>query len=212
MKRACRYSRVTNEAIVLQYQEAPEPTLCLNYSGIPRHADRQQIEFSILAMVRVSRLLSGRQLLPKRVNMMHVRSEGISKFARFLGKDIEFGSDADAIIFSAGSAEWALVNADPRLNKILLKACEEAMLSRKTRSGTLRIAVENTISPLLPHGQAQANVVAEKLGMSERTLTRRLAEEGVTFNEILQQLKASLAIRYLEEDGMPISRIAWLLG
>ena len=53
-----------------------------------------------------------------------------------------------------------------------LKACEEAMLSRKTRSGRLRIAVENTISPLLPHGQAKANVVAEKLGMSERTLTR----------------------------------------
>jgi hypothetical protein len=50
--------------------------------------------------------------------------------------------------------------------------------------------------------------VAEKLGMSERTLTRRLAEEGVTFNEILQQLNASLAIRHLGE----ISRIAWLLG
>jgi hypothetical protein len=40
------------------------------------------------------------------------------------------------------------------------------MLSRKTRNGTLRIAVENTISPLLPHGQAKANVVAEKLGIS----------------------------------------------
>jgi hypothetical protein len=37
-KRASRYSRVTNEAIVLQYREAPEPTLCLKYSGIPRHA------------------------------------------------------------------------------------------------------------------------------------------------------------------------------
>jgi AraC-like DNA-binding protein len=48
--------------------------------------------------------------------------------------------------------------------------------------------------------------------MSHRTLERRLAEEGVTFSEVLQQLKASLAIRYLEEDGMPISRTAWLLG
>jgi AraC-like DNA-binding protein len=48
--------------------------------------------------------------------------------------------------------------------------------------------------------------------MSERTLDRRLAEEGVTFNAILQQLKASLAVRYLEEDGIPTSRIAWLLG
>ena len=54
--------------------------------------------------------------------------------------------------------------------------------------------------------------MARKLGMSERTLARRLAEEGITFIEVRQQLKASLASRYLEDDGMPISRIAWLLG
>ena len=48
--------------------------------------------------------------------------------------------------------------------------------------------------------------------MSERTLARRLAEEGVTFIEIVQQLKATLARHYLEEEAMPISEIAWLLG
>ena len=88
--------------------------------------------------------------------MMHVRSEGISKFARFLGKDIEFGSDADEIDFPAGSAEWALVNADPRLNKILLKVCEESLNARKSNTGAFRVTVENTIAPLLPHGQAHA--------------------------------------------------------
>jgi hypothetical protein len=150
LKRASRYSRVTNEAIILQYREALEPTLCLNYSGIPRHADRQQIEFCILAMVRVSRLLSGRQLLPKRVDMTHVRSEGISKFVRFLGADIEFGSDADAIVFPAGSAEWALVNADPRLSKILLKVCEESLNARASNTGAFRVTVENTIAPCFP--------------------------------------------------------------
>ena len=126
LKRASRYSRITNEAIVLQYLETREPTLRLTYSGIPRHADRQQIEFCILAMVRVSRLLSGRQLLPKHVSIMHVRSKGISKFAHFLGKNIEFGSGADEIAFPAGCGEWALTNADTRLNKILLKVCKES--------------------------------------------------------------------------------------
>ena len=48
--------------------------------------------------------------------------------------------------------------------------------------------------------------------MSERTLARRLAEEGTTFVEIQQVLKASLARRYLEEENFPISKIAWLLG
>ena len=55
-------------------------------------------------------------------------------------------------------------------------------------------------------------MVAKKLGMSERTLARRLAEEGVTFIEVVQQLKATLARYYLEEETMPMSEIAWLLG
>ena len=55
-------------------------------------------------------------------------------------------------------------------------------------------------------------MVARKLGMSERTLGRRLTEEGVTFNEVVQQLRATLARYYLEEETMPMSEIAWLLG
>jgi AraC-like DNA-binding protein len=212
LKRASRYSRITNEAIVLDYREAPEPTLRLTYSGISRHADRQQIEFCTVAMVRISRVLTGRQLFPQHVSMIHVRSNGSSKFARFLGKDVEFGGNADEIGFPAGSAEWALVDVDPRLNKILLKTCEESLNARNSKRGSFRVRVENTIVPLLPHGQAHANVVAKKLGISERTLARRLAEEDASFSEALQQLKESLAIRYLEDDGMPISRIAWLLG
>ena len=211
-KRASRYSRITNEAIVLEYQGTSEPTLRLTYSGIPRHTDQQQMEFCVVAMVRVSSVLTGRRYFPKRASMMHVRSEGVSKFARLLGKDVEFGGTADEIVFPAGSAEWALIDADPHLNNIILKVCEESLKARKSNRGTFRTTVENTISTLLPHGQAHADVVAKKLGMSERTLARRLAEEGVTFNEVVQQLKASLATRYLEEDGMPISRIAWLLG
>lgn len=141
LERASRYSRITNEAIVLQYRVSPH-TLRLNYSGIPRHADRQQMEFCIVAMVRVSRLLCGRQLLPKRVSLMHIRSEGISKFARVLGNDIEFGREVDEIDFPVGSAELALVNADRRLNKILLKTCEENLNACKGNTGPFRTTVE----------------------------------------------------------------------
>jgi AraC-like DNA-binding protein len=211
LERASRYSRITNEAIVIQYRASPH-TLRLNYSGISRLADRQQMEFCIVAMVRVSRLLCGRQLLPKRVSLMHVRSEGISKLARVLGSDIEFGSEVDEIAFPVGSAELAPVNADRRLNKILLKTCEENLNARKANTGPLCTTVENAIAPLLPHGQANAQVVAKKLGMSERTLARRLAEERTTFIEVLQKVKASLASHYLEDDDIPISRITWLLG
>ena len=206
LRRVARYSRITNEALVLQYREARDPALRLTYSGVQRHADRHQMEFCIVAVVRISRLLTNRRLIPQHVSMIHIRSKGTSEFARFLGKDIEFGSDVDEIIFPAGSAEWPLFDADRRLNKILLKVCEESLNARKSNTSAFRISVENIISPLLPHGQARAEVVAKKLGVSERTLARRLAEEGVTFIEILQQLKASLARRYLQEGGVCPSR------
>jgi AraC-like DNA-binding protein len=212
LKRASRYSRITNEAMVLEYKDTLEPALRLIYSGISRHSDQHQLEFSFVAMIRVSRLLSGRGFVPTRVSMVHTRANAIRKFAHFLGQNIKFGSDADEIYFPTGSADWALVDADPHLSKILLKVCEENLAARKLNTGAFRITVENTIAPLLPHGQAQADVVAKKLGMSERTLARRLAEQGVTFSEVLQQIKASLAARYLEDGGLPISRIAWLLG
>lgn len=211
LRRASRYSRITNEAIVLQYRQGREPAVRFSYMGVPRHADRHQVEFSMIAVIRVSRL-TGRSLIPKRVSLAHLRTKGVSNFASFFGNHVEFGSSVDEIVFPAGSAEWALVNADQRLNKILVKVCEESLSARNNKASGLRATVENSISPLLPHGQARVAVVAKRLGMSERTLSRKLAAEGVTFAEILQQLKASLARRYLEEERLPISEIAWLLG
>jgi len=48
--------------------------------------------------------------------------------------------------------------------------------------------------------------------MSSRTLSRKLGEEGTSFAEILDQLRAALAKRYLDDETLPVSEIAWLLG
>jgi AraC-like DNA-binding protein len=76
----------------------------------------------------------------------------------------------------------------------------------------LRTKVENTISSLLPHGRVVVGEVARTLGMSERTLGRKLADEGLNFTDILQQLRRDLAVRYLDDRKLRVSKIAWLLG
>jgi AraC-like DNA-binding protein len=48
--------------------------------------------------------------------------------------------------------------------------------------------------------------------MSKRTLARRLSAEGLNFNEIFQQLRRDLAVRYLDDRKLHVSKIAWLLG
>jgi AraC-like DNA-binding protein len=80
------------------------------------------------------------------------------------------------------------------------------------KQSPLKVQVENAIAALLPHGQARQDLVAAELGMSPRTLARRLAAEGSSFAEILTQVRSALADRYLADRTLPISQIAWLLG
>ena len=54
--------------------------------------------------------------------------------------------------------------------------------------------------------------VARSLGMSDRTLARKLSDEGLSFTEVLQQLRHDLAVQYLDDPKLHISKIAWLLG
>jgi AraC-like DNA-binding protein len=72
----------------------------------------------------------------------------------------------------------------------------------------LRTRVENAISSFLPHGRVLMEDVARSLGMSERTLARKLADEGLNFTEILQQLRRDLAVCYLGDRKLQISNTA----
>jgi len=72
--------------------------------------------------------------------------------------------------------------------------------------------VENEVQKLLPHGKARRHSVARTLGLSERTLTRKLADEGATYERVVDQLRQSLALEYLKEPSVSLSQIAWLLG
>ena len=78
---------------------------------------------------------------------------------------------------------------------------------------SLRATVENEAQKLLPHlRKAKRHRVAKTLGHSERTLTRRLADESTTYEEVVDQLRRSLALQYVKEPSLSVSQIAWLLG
>jgi AraC-like DNA-binding protein len=212
LKRLARYSRVTNEALVFGYREGNRLTINLSYSGVPRHSDRHQIEFCMFALLRACRVLTGHNLVPQQFSISHYRSEGTSEMARFVGTKVEFGADTDEIALDIESRELPLTHADPYLNKLILKDCEAALADRKGDVSQLRTRVENAISSLLPHGRVPVENVARDLGMSRRTLARKLSDEGLNFTDILQQLRRDLAVRYLRDRKLHVSKIAWLLG
>jgi AraC-like DNA-binding protein len=211
-RRAVRYSAMVNEGLSLRLREGTELATNFTYVGVERRLDRHQIEAWVTYLVRLSRQLTGQHLLPTSVRFVHRRKGEYREFARFLGCDLVFGADSDEIVFAGTAKAMSVVNADPYLNKLLIKYCDDARSHRKGGEGTFRVDLENAIAPVLPHGKARATEMARRLGISQRTLARRLAAEGVTFVGILAELRADLAKQYLSDKDLPISEIAWLLG
>jgi AraC-like DNA-binding protein len=95
---------------------------------------------------------------------------------------------------------------------VLRPICDDAAKQRETAPASLRASVENEAQKLLPHGRAQRRHVAQKLAMSTRTLARRLASEGTTFEEVVDELRRSLALQYIKTPCVSLSQVAWLLG
>ena len=212
MDKAARYSGIFNEGVAIRIRGDSEIGIGFEYVNVERHGDRQHIEFWLSIIVRLCRQLTNRRLVPGRLRVIHNGRKTPAKFRSFLGCEIEFNAGVDEVTFAKDTKQLPLIGADMYLNDLLTRYCDETLKHRRSERGiTLRLRVENAIAPLLPHGKASAPEIARRLGFSHRTLARRLADEGLSFSQILNELKLDLARRYLRE-GISISRIAWLLG
>jgi AraC-like DNA-binding protein len=186
--------------------------IALDYVDVDRQPERHQIEFWLVTLVRICRKVTETRLAPRHLRIRHRRDEAPSEMSSVFGCDVEFGAASDEIIFAAPVASLPIVGSDNYLNDLLLRYAEEALADRPQERASLRSAVERVLPQLLPHGTARAANVAKRLGISTRTLSRKLRDEHVTLAEILEETRLALAKRYLVEPDLPVSEIAWLLG
>jgi AraC-like DNA-binding protein len=211
-QRGARYSALVNEGVVQHLIEGHDIRIRANFSGVGRHHDRHQVEFWTATVVRLLRELTGVRLKPLHVCFVHPDKPAVREMKSYFGCDVEFGADVDELVFTKSVGDLPVVNADPYLNRVLIAICEEAIARRTVNRGSIRTRVENEIAALLPHGKARASLIANRLGMSQRSLARHLGEEGVNFSELLTMIRRDLASRYLKDESLSISQIAWLLG
>jgi AraC-like DNA-binding protein len=212
LQRIARYSGVANEGVSLKFRATRKAVVAFNYVGIERQPDRHHIEFWLVSLVRMCRQFADRRLVPSRIRVIHHRNKTPAALMSFLGCEIEFSSDMDEIVFPETVKLMPIGTYDPYLNKLLIRYCEESLDRRGPERTTLRSSVENAMAPLLPHGKARAVEIARRIGMSHRSLARKLSSEGLTFSEIANELKVNLAKHYLWDSDLPISEVAWLLG
>jgi AraC-like DNA-binding protein len=214
-----RYCKIVNEAARVKLARTPEGgAVEFNFVGVPRLSARQNVEFGLAIFLKGLREATGRNLRPIRAAFAHPRNSSLREFERFFGCPVEFGrasserGSSDWLEFSNDVLVMLLINADPKLVQSLRPFCDMAAKERSTAVGTLRSAVEGELEKLLPHGKAQRHRIAGKLALSTRTLSRKLAHEGTSYEEVVDELRRSLALQYIKEKGISVSQIAWLLG
>jgi AraC-like DNA-binding protein len=213
MELFARYLRIVNEAVRVKLSRRDSDFVVeLHFVGVPRFRAGQNTEFGITVSLKSLREITGRNVAPTKITFVHTRSSGFPEFERFCGCPVEFGGSSDRLVFSNRSLALPLITEDIHLLETLRPICDEAAKQRETAPGTLRALVENEAQKLLPHGKARRHNIAKNLAISTRTLARRLANEGTTFEEVVDELRQSLALQYIKTPSISLSQIAWLLG
>lgn len=189
-----------------------------NYPGASRH-----LVDSVFAGVKVcGDWLAGMPLPPARLAFSHDGGGDLlrhaahrDEYVRVLGSLPAFGAGANTATFDAQLLDWPVPNADVSLYPVLCRHAEQLLAQRQAETdtgGTIDAQVHAAIVAGLRQGSARLATVAATLAVTPRTLQRKLADAGTSFQALLDQARYGLARDYLREPDLSLVDIAFLLG
>lgn len=173
----------------------------------PRHA----IESTFAALLTATKILTGKQIYPQAVWFQHPRPNQISEHERIFGIDVRFSQPTNRMIFDANCLNWSVLSANPNLLSVFEQQAE-IMLAALTQADTLTRSVTRAIAQNLKGEVPSVETIARSLAMSVRNLQRELQAEGTSYQQILDDTRQELALRYLKKSDTPIYDVAFLLG
>lgn len=138
LRRGERYCSIQNEGVKILHDRRDDFTMELNYKDVRRLGDHHQMECFVTMVVRLCRQLTGRHLLPTRIELAHRRPAVPSEVTQFFGCEVIFGSHRDEIHFPLEVTQLPIASADmylrwqdhgdeqaQRINRALVKHCPE---------------------------------------------------------------------------------------
>ncbi|SFA70319.1 AraC-type DNA-binding protein [Poseidonocella pacifica] len=163
----------------------------------------------IIFFLEFVRTFTAHRIVPLAVELPEL-SRVSEAYEAFVGVPIRAGGRT-MLSFSAHDAQRKLISADTEFYALI----ERELLSRLScleQEGGIVQRVQRCVTELLPSGQISTDRVAERLGLSKRSLQRKLKETGTSFQAILEQTRASLALTYLREKQLSAEETSYLLA
>ncbi len=129
----------------------------------------------------------------------------------YLGVNVAIGCDTDAIVLPEKLLDLPLPKHDPAAMEYCLRQCQTLLNIEEDTQPNLTSQVRE--ATLMEMGNDPTIVsIASKLGVSERTLRRRLSEEGSSFRKIYVEARLAIGYELLSTAGLDVSTVAWRTG
>lgn len=170
------------------------------------------VDFALACLQIEARRITGlSELTVSEVTFVHEAPADVTPYERIFRAPLRFGADENSLVFPSEHLALPLVFADSKLCETLQRIGEQFVRSLPTAT-TLRETVQNEIARQLAEGECTCETIAGALGVTPRTLHRRLKDEGTTFRDELDAMRYQLATTYLKEGALSVTDLAYLLG
>lgn len=211
-QRAERYWRLLTSVSTYEVrEESGRLFMILHREGERRLGLRVSNEQTVVAITQISREVSQRPFSPLAVHFKHRSPGDLAAHERYFGCQVHYGSDRDALEVSEEQLATPNRLGDPGLSSFFDSHLENDM-AQFSDDQSLEHRVRTQISQSLSDGTPGVAQIAERLGMSSRTLQRRLADLDCGFHGLVDETRKELAERLLGKTDYALAEVAFLTG
>lgn len=212
VKAIARYTQIVMSGINVQYQAIDGGgQLTWQY---PLLIPSPNIQFnSFVAALVILRLRAGLSAdwHPLRVQLAHREPGAVDVYKQVFGPNVIFEQPVNRFTFRDSNLDRPNLSANPRLFEVVKQLGDILLAARKTVAD-FRTAVANQIVDHLGVSSPTLESVAEALGVTGRTVQRRLAKEGTSFEDVLDKTRRVVAERLLCDTDLSLTDVAFMLG
>lgn len=211
LKRLERYSRVVVEDFVVSLRRHEDRAILTLERGMTYDPVRPPVDFRLTTVLTAARSLTGAAIEPLEARFPYPAPAGLAALRRVFRCPLVFDAEDPVLVLRAADLALSIPTQDGTLLGYLDQLAEQA-LRELTRDDSFAQAVERALWQELSSGTPSIERVASRLGVSGRSLQRRLAEEGTSFKDELDRFRRDMAQRLLREKNVAIYEVAYLLG
>ncbi len=205
-----RYYRLVHDSVTVKLVEGGDEARFI-YGGKPEQVPAQAADLALALAVLRGRALTGVSWAPREVRFRRPAPRDDSAWMKLFRSPVKFGQPENALVLDPATLHLPVTSADPTLRAILDRHAEE-LLARLPRVDDFVEQVRQRVTANLSGGEPDLEDIAAQLAVTPRTLQRRLKDHGTTYKVLLEELRRELATRYLRDQRMEISEVAFLLG